>query len=370
MVFSFDCMYVRYFPQFIFSENFIIKRSLPVPGNIFCKPENEVKAFDVLAEARCSKNQQVVPVTEELKIKPGKIKNFLSKNIQLQKIIKRDEIIAQKTTLIPPISKKIFTPFDAIIEEINEEKGEICLHSLPEKIKLVAGISGCIERIEEGKDVFIKVSGLKIRGVLAKGNKVFGEVKVMRQGEIVGKNPLGTRILIFLDNVSLVDLEKTKALGPQAIIFSHVSKEVFSKSQLQDSQINFMILNGFSNEAFNKGDKEIFEFLDGKQAFFDPKTQSLIVAFKEKPEKIFSLQVRENLLNSEEKDKNDFVSIKSGYIVKILSPIFFGGEAKIEEVIEDAVLESQIKASAARVKLIFGDESVLVPLQNLLVIKT
>lgn len=144
---------------------------LPIPENIhlLIKKDEEVDFKTPLFED-VSFEKTKINISEKLKIKPEKIFHYLKKFVGEK--IKKNEVIAEKKGLF--FDKKIISPTDGIIEEINHHDGTVIikiksdkksLYFSPIKGKIVSIAKDFLEiKVKKGEFFLLKEKSKKTLG--------------------------------------------------------------------------------------------------------------------------------------------------------------------------------------------------------------
>lgn len=157
-----------------------IHRVIQGKGEIFVKPNQEVKPADIIASSNFSSGFRTLNLADLLSVNASDAAKFLKRAIG-QRIYK-GELLAFKDGGLFGGKKTVVAPTDGVLEYLNPSDGELKITLMPKKVELPAGVFGIVEAVDvqRGK-VIIRTQVSRIHGVFGSGR--------MRDGilEFVGK---------------------------------------------------------------------------------------------------------------------------------------------------------------------------------------
>lgn len=181
----------------------------PIPENTNCVVKKGAKLdFDtVLFEKKISK-EIILNVARDLEINPKNIFRHLKKLVGEK--IEKDDLLAIKKNLFS--SKKVRSPNNGIIKEIDHNQGVIILETFDKKkAQVLSPFKGEVEEINKDS---IKINLTKGEDfTLKKSSSDFGgEIFYLEDNSLLSSNDLGKKI-ILTDNISSYLQMKAEALG-------------------------------------------------------------------------------------------------------------------------------------------------------------
>lgn len=188
--------------------------SLNIPDNvkILVKKDQLVDFSTPLWEKICEETTEI-NIAKKLGIKPEKIFDYLKKFINDQ--LKKNEVIAEKKGFL--FDKKILSPKDGEIREINHDLGIVTIGSLTQK--------QIIHSFFKGEIVSIEKPWLKVKiadghpYLIKKTNNIEtgGAVYYFQRNNLLTASDVEEKIVIF-DEIDSLHQIKIEALGAKAFI--------------------------------------------------------------------------------------------------------------------------------------------------------
>ena len=225
----------------------------------------------IIAEKKGKGIEEIIPVSEILKISPNKITKVIRKN--LGDGVSKGDILAVEKGPLGFGNKKIISEFSGTIIKIDSEKGNILIHTATtegNKSTFISPVDGTVDFCDNNKIVVktekdtvmaVRVSGKETRGVLfalEDEDVDFGEIsQAVEKKVILGKS--FAKGAIF----------KAFGLGALGIIGVKIRESDFE--DLEEKAIQSPVFQ-VSEEDFEKLKKNL-----DKQVFLDPENKCLVV---------------------------------------------------------------------------------------------
>lgn len=206
-------------------------------GNLLLKIGDKINFGQPFFEKKINE-KIIINVAEKLKIKPKNIFNFLKKFVGDS--VKKDELLAFKKDFFS--IKKILSPVDGLIKEINHEEGTIIIEIKKDRKKLIyADFEGEVETI---KNNFLELKVKKIisdtikKTAYSQGGKCLYLVDDLKQITNLTINEIENKIII-LNEINDVLLSKLETLGAKILILNQSFKSPENKKIIFIKNINF-----------------------------------------------------------------------------------------------------------------------------------
>lgn len=235
----------------------IISIFIPEDSRCFLKIGDKIDFGKVFLEKKINQQTDIL-ISKQLNIVPKNIFRYLKKLVGDE--VKKDEVIAVKKDLFN--EKKILSPFDGLIKEIDHEQGKITL-TINEKTKktFTAFFKG--EVVDLKKDHFNLEIGKGDAFDLKKTELSFGgETLYLREKDISNLNSLTVnKKIIVTESISPFVQSKIEALGAIGIITSIKPSETTAipTSQIKNSNdLKKIFANKFSYCFIDKQSCKIY----------------------------------------------------------------------------------------------------------------
>lgn len=331
----------------------------------------KVLPYEIVGVQHKKPGFRVFRLDEILGVDSFKAGEFLVRSVGSYLI--KGETIAKRTFFLGLGGIVFKSPVEGVIKEYDRETGQLMIEYPTQVIKVPSGVEGEIAEVLPNRRVVVQSSALVVRGRLGVGFRREGIIKVLAFSEIpvllsAVTDDLFGKIVVAGSSVSREVLYKLTSIGAKGLITGGIEWRDFSglrgtRGQLEDVGLTLVVLGGFGNLAI---DKDCFSFLqkfDGRLGIISGVWKKLLLPCSKDSDLGQELEkppVRSNLYN--------IIEPKNGDQVRILTLGHFGEGGMIEEILGDEIiLESEIKARGARIRLENG-ESLNVPLSNLEVI--
>lgn len=193
----------------------IIDLPIPENSNVLVKKGDKINFDNYLFDSNFSEKIKI-NIADELKIKPEKIFHYLKKLVGEE--VKKDDILAYKNNFLS--SKKILSPTDGIIKEINHNQGILIIEKKSqEKSKIVSFVKGTVESIEKN---FIKIKLNKAQSFSLKNKSDVnfgGEIFLFNSSLFFQiKNENIENKIIIAEKLSSFEQIKLEALGAKGFV--------------------------------------------------------------------------------------------------------------------------------------------------------
>ena len=250
-----------------------VRRSLPFgKGQIEAKVGEEVSPATVLGEGQTPSGFRSIHLATELEVAPDKAAKFLLKKIG--DTIFEGELLASNEQMFGLQKRAITSPIDGILDYYNEYSGNLRLKLLPKPNKLVSGVYGVVQKVDESKkEVYIKTLASLIYGVLGSGQERDGLLKVLGSSEALISSKQITedmkgKIIVGGSIVFADALEKAVEVGVTGIISGGINTGdylsvsggswKFDEKKWSDVGLSLLITEGLGSIPLSE---DIFELL-------------------------------------------------------------------------------------------------------------
>ncbi|MDO8638788.1 MAG: hypothetical protein Q7R43_04390 [Candidatus Daviesbacteria bacterium] len=358
-----------------------IKRTLPGgKGTISAMVRQEVNPEDILGEGITSSGFQSINLSKELGVSPSKASQYLKRKIGQN--IYQGELLAQKTGIIKFGQKNIIAPQDGVLDFYDAENGNLKIKLSVKKNKLVSGVYGIVDQIDQSKgEIIIKTQATVIYGLLGSGKEREGVLSVLGSaGDFISEkhitDNLRGKITVGGSLIFPSALTRALGIGVSGFITGGINvadyrsmnggKLAISK-QWSDIGITVLITEGFGMAPIGEDIFAILKAHDNRFAVIDGNNKRLILPTN-KPESMIDTRrtkLPEAFCEKLPGEISD-IELKVGRKVRILSPAFLGVQGVVE-----SIDKSETKLASGIITYLVtvsGQKKIRVPYQNLEII--
>lgn len=272
-------------------EEQIVRRALSQSGKITARPGVRISPEDILGETSVSVGFRSLPIAEILKVHSKDVQKYLLKKVGDKVFM--GELLARKQGFFGR-KKEVTSPTSGTIVEI-DGRGNLNVEFRRETQKLVAGVWGVVESVQDQKAVDIKTRVSEIVGICGAGRMREGILNVMCGPEEfllpqTIDQKLSGSIIFGGALVSREALSKAVAVGVSGIIAGGMHARDFWEAggahgsaywTSSDVGVTLVILQGFGLVA---PPQEMFNFLkenEGRFAVIDGDSATVTIPSKE-----------------------------------------------------------------------------------------
>ncbi|MBN1902981.1 hypothetical protein JW926_16780 [Candidatus Sumerlaeota bacterium] len=363
----------------VIAETIIEKdRSLPIPGKVFVKSGDRVKAEDVIAEAEIPNDIQSMNVVNLLSVMPKEIHQFMLK--KEGDPVEEHEPIAQNK---PFLGIKLFqsivrSPFKGTIERISDVTGQVLIRKPPRRITLLAYIDGVVKNVAENLGAEIETACAFIQGIFGIGGEAFGELTMVSpepshaldEADITESH--AGKILVGGSHISHRAFKKAMEMGVKGIIVGGFHAKDLKNilgyelgvaiTGDEDVKTTLIVTEGFGKMAMADRTFDLLRKNQGRRVSISGRTQ--IRAGVMRPEIIVTFSDKEAQSVKAHVPKAE-TGIQIGDEVRIIREPFFGRLGNIMELPPELTkIETEAKVRVMKVKLASTGEVVTIPRAN------
>lgn len=375
----------------VLKDNIIhIKRQLPGgQGALRVAVGQEVSPSDILGEGAHFSGFRTIHLARELGVNPKRALSYLKR--PLGKNIYQGEMLALCEGFLGFKKKVLISPIDGVLDYYDEKSGDLKVKLLPKPLKLISGVYGLVEDINQSSgSVIIKTQATIIYGVLGTGKERSGMLKALGSFEdLIGVNQIlpdtSSDILVGGGLVSLDALEKAVSLGVGGFISggigfkdyksmggSGMSEAVGNWYDLDrhwaDVGITLMVTEGFGLIPIGE---DIFGALkkhDGKFAIIDGNSKKLILPSQDQNSMMCVRKISlPKVSYAKIITEKEMAELKVGSGVRVISTPFLAFQGTIE-----AIDKSQTKLPSGvttyMITIATPKKKIKMPYQNLEII--
>ncbi|KKS71004.1 MAG: hypothetical protein UV41_C0007G0004 [Candidatus Daviesbacteria bacterium GW2011_GWA2_42_7] len=128
----------------------IRKRMPSLRGKVHVAVGQEVSPGDILGEGQTQVGFRTIHLTSELGVDPKQVARHLKPKIG--QTIFQGELLAEGKYLFGMRKKLITSPVDGVVDCIDEEKGNLRLKLVPKPSKLISGVYGVVDALDNNKN--------------------------------------------------------------------------------------------------------------------------------------------------------------------------------------------------------------------------
>lgn len=337
-----------------------VKRSLLGPGKLYVKKGVEVKPQDELGSYHLSAGFASVSLSDSLGVSKKGAEKYLQRK-KGEKIFK-GELLALKKGLF---SKKILiSPTDGVIEEYDQISGDLRLRFLPKQLTLTSGVYGIIEEVNnEIGEVVIRCLVDEIFAVFGSGRERAGILEIVgNKSNVLTKQQLNPdmkgHILLTGALVYKEALHRAVEYGISGIItgglnardFVAIAGSIDPKRRLgTDIGTSVVALEGFGPIPLGLDIERVLNSYVGKFVFVNGNSTRLLLPALS-ADSIMALRkvvIPAHRIPEHQPDIK-VEEIKVGSTVRIIWPPYVGSQGKVQGVDK---LETQLPSGISTILL-------------------
>lgn len=337
-----------------------VKRSLLGPGKLNVKKDMEVKPQDELGSYHLSAGFASVSLADSLGVSKKGAEKYLQRK-KGEKIFK-GELLALKKGLF---SKKILvSPTDGVIEEYDQISGDLRLRFLPRQLTLTSGVYGIIEEVNnEIGEVVIRCLVDEIFAVFGSGRERAGILEIVgNKSNVLTKQQLNPdmkgHILLTGALVYKEALHRAVEYGISGIItgglnardFVAIAGSIDPKRRLgTDVGTSVVALEGFGPIPLGLDIERVLNSYLGKFVFVNGNSTRLLLPALSS-DSIMALRkvvIPAHRIPEHQPDIK-VEEVKVGSIVRIIWPPYVGSQGKVQGVDK---LETQLPSGISTILL-------------------
>lgn len=293
-------MRVLVIKKYQYNKSCFIERQLPAKGDISVSVGDKVRSFDKIGHCVDSEDSGDIRLEG----------TFLKK--QGEKVYANEVLWVKKRGFVKVKEGK--APFSGVITNFNEKNGTYRLRRNPKDYDLIAGASGVIKDIVEGKSVLISTPALKIYGVAGKGEDVFGELMMLGRhneelDEVSDIELTGKIVVCGILNNYLYS--KAKFFGAVGFVTGSITYSLY-KDLLDKPSI--IVANAFGHIPF---DPLLFDYLNSVTSRFvilRPGIFEMVIPESNQMKWAYDSGI----------DSPMYTDVKEGQIVQVFTHSYFG----------------------------------------------
>jgi hypothetical protein len=232
---------------------------------------DKLTAGEIIAEKKDKGIEEVIHVFQILRIDPKKILRSLKKN--LGDSVSKGDVLAIKKGRLRLGTKKIISEFSGTIVKIDEEKGDVLIHTgVGDRnlITIISPVDGIVDFCNNDK-IVIKTDRQALLAKRAMGEEARGELFVIEDEEIDFSKITAevSQKIVLGKNFVKGAIFKVFALGALGVVSVQIGESDFE--DLEEKRIKSPVVQ-IEKEDFDKLVKH-----NKKLVYLDPKNKSLVV---------------------------------------------------------------------------------------------
>ncbi len=232
---------------------------------------DKLTAGQIIAEKKEKGIEEVIHVFQILHVSPKKIAKTLRKN--LGDSVSKGDILAVKKGRLRLGTKKIISEFSGTIVKIDEEKGDVLIHTgIGDRnlITIISPVDGIVEICNNDK-IVIKTDRQALLAKRSAGEEARGELFAIEDEEIDFSKITAevAKKIVLGKNFAKGAIFKVFALGALGIVSAQIRESDFE--DLEEKGIKSPVLQ------IEEGDFDKLVKHNKKQVYLDPKNKSLVV---------------------------------------------------------------------------------------------
>jgi transcription antitermination factor NusG len=303
---------------------------LPGKGTVFAKLGDEVKPETVVAEGKVSAGMRVFRLGDLLGVSPTKAKNYLRRTIGSR--VYQGDVIAEASKLFGLRSIQFLAPVDGVLQDFNPQTGQLTLQFAPVTLRLPAGVKGKVTQIIPDEGVYVETKSSLLFGAFVSGHMREGALHLIAppdepiQPQSIDASLAG-HIIAGGSLVSKDVINRCLAVGVKGIvsggIAAHDLLEISGQpNSTEDVGLTLLITSGLGNAAMEASTYQFLERYQEQQVFIVPQERMLVAA----------LPSDSDIPVKPATKPEEFLPLKAGDTVRILSSSLVGQEATVEDI--------------------------------------
>lgn len=346
----------------------VLRRMLPVPGEVLVQRGQQVEALTVVARAHAPQRYRLINVARHLAQPKVDMEQVMLKAEGDE--VKANEVIARATGGLPFLQRAAKAPAAGQIAAIGP--GWVLLETQGAVIELPAFINGIVARVIPDRGVIIEASGAMIEAACGFGGEAYGPLKrlVDNPFETVALGAIDENLknMIILAGRSLDEetLRRAEEVQVRGIIVGSIDAALLN---LQPPvKVRVVATEGFGDIAISRYAFGILGTLDGKEVSIRGHTPHLFPPTDQNPDEaqaiVLATSNKASALAAVSAGKESKPSLAVGSWVRVTRGPFLGASGTVSGLPpKPQALATGLVTPGAIVNL--GDDSPYIPLANL-----
>jgi hypothetical protein len=339
------------------------ERLLPVPGRVVVRKGQKVTATDVIAEANCSPEHQVLDIGRGL----GLSEQAADQQIQ----VKPSAQVAAGDVLAGPVGlakRVVRAPESGRV--IQAGSGRVLLELDRPSYELKAGFPGTVVELLGERGAVIENSGALIQGVWGNGLIDYGLMILLASTpeELLTADRLAVNlrgsIIVAGHCADVRALEAAAELPLRGMILSSLDPELLPDAASLGFPV--IVIEGFGQRAMNSVAYKILSANHKQEAAINAEPWDRFLG--KRPEVVVPLPAAANEAHSLTPKLKDIQVFSPGQQVRVIRSTHISRIGTLVKLLGTVVLPSGVHAQAALIHLETGENAVL-PLRNLEVLE-
>lgn len=359
-----------------------VTRSLKGAGRFSVVPNQQISPEEIIGKAIVSAGFRTINLALLLGVSPKEVTKYLTR--KLGERIYKGELLAFKKGGIITGKKEVISPSDGVLDFINSKSGELKINFLPKEIKLLAGVYGIVEEVDQERGrVVIRTQVSSIHGVLGSGRSRDGILTILnKEDSLINKNNIDLnhegQVLVggcffFKDAITSAISNGVSGIisgGINASDYRAIAggRLIFPQKLGNDIGISLVICEGFGSVPIGEDIFTLLKEYSGRFVFIDGNNALINLPSYESSSLV---KVKNTCLAKIEESKIAFAAfdaeLKPGVRVRVIGNSYMGEQGKM--IVVDSsltTLTSGIKTFLATVET--SGRKVQVPVANLEII--
>lgn len=358
-----------------------VKRHFPYGhGKIQAVVGQEVVPSDILGEGQTTSGFRTIYLSKELNLPPKQALACLKRD--LHKTIYKGELLASFDYLFGLKKKVLLSPVDGILDYYDFQKGELRLKLLPKALKLVSGVYGVIEGIDQERGtVLIRTLADLVFGVVGTGKERGGILEVVDgAGGLISSKQISEQMegkIIAGGGIFFSDaLEKAMSVGVGGFVCGGMESSDLRKingglvkKRWEDVGLSLLVTEGFGFLPIGADIFSLLKAYHGNFVFLDGNLKRLILPSNEENCIIYIRRTKLPLdFHPQSGSEIKWGDLKPGEKVRVVSAPFLGLQGVIISIDKlPTLLPSGIKTFLVTVET--DAKKIKVPFMNLEIIE-
>jgi len=336
------------------------ERMLPVPGEILVREGERVEPVQVIGRALVPAGFHIVNVARGLGVPAASVSRYLK--VKPGQKVKRGQVLAALRGLA---ARSCQSPIDGTVT--GSGGGRLLIEAPAQEVELRANIYGVVARVVADRGVVIRTSGALLQGVWGNGKEGTGVLRLLVKGR---SEPLRSRaidascrgaVLIGGQSVDREALERASEIQARGIICGGIVPNALPDALKAPFPI--VVTEGVGVIPMCPRIYRLLEANDGREATLDARFQSRWGIVR--PEVIVPLPAEPEAKPLEDVDS----PLKVGDTVRVVRAPHLGETGTVTAFPVWMRTSTGARLPAARIDPEDGQESLLVPLRNLEILR-
>jgi hypothetical protein len=324
-------VFVRGIQRTVEGVAYALERKLPVKGQVYAKLGDQVKPESIIAEGKVTAGLRVFRLGDLLGVPPDKAKKYLHRTIGAR--VYQGDIVAEAPKMLGLRSVQFLAPVDGVLQEFNEQTGQLTLQFAPLTYRLPAGVKGRVSQIIPDEGVYVETQTSLLFGSFVAGKTREGALHLVAPPDApIQPQAIDARLAgHIIAGGSLITkdvINRCLAVGVKGIVSAGIAAHDLlaisgQPNSTEDIGLTLLITSGLGNIAMESSTYQFLQKYEEKQVFLVPEERMLVAPLVAEAE----VAVKPAM------EPIEYLPLKVGDIVRILSSSLIGQLAEVIKIL-------------------------------------